>query len=233
MRAVQPSHPKGEPDHPTCVPNRSRPGPHVHALGPGDLCPRGVRRAQRPRIERAVEIVRDRWGIAHIYAQSETPSLVRTRRRAGTSSSAPRTSPPSTAPAPRAPSRKGTCPPERPQRVTARTAALPTWSGISDFLPRAPRPGPVPASPQQSSTSQCVGCGTSSRDRSTPFAAASRWSRLAVFVPHQFTLGYAKGTCGTVFQAAGVALPQTVQQVAPLVVDEDGGAWRHASFVIS
>jgi len=31
----------------------------------------------------------------------------------------------------------------------------------------------------------------------------------------------AKGTCGTVFQAAGVALPPTVQQVAPLVVDEE------------
>jgi hypothetical protein len=31
----------------------------------------------------------------------------------------------------------------------------------------------------------------------------------------------AKGTCGTVFQAAGVALPPTVQQVAPLVVEED------------
>ena len=33
----------------------------------------------------------------------------------------------------------------------------------------------------------------------------------------------AKGTCGTVFQAAGVAMPPTVQQVAPLAVD-DGGA---------
>jgi hypothetical protein len=31
-----------------------------------------------------------------------------------------------------------------------------------------------------------------------------------------------KGTCGTVFQAAGVALPPTVQQVAPLVVDDNG-----------
>ena len=31
-----------------------------------------------------------------------------------------------------------------------------------------------------------------------------------------------KGTCGTVFQAAGVALPPTVQQVVPLVVDGDG-----------
>ena len=31
-----------------------------------------------------------------------------------------------------------------------------------------------------------------------------------------------KGTCGTVFQAAGVALPPTVRQVAPLVVDGDG-----------
>jgi transposase len=32
----------------------------------------------------------------------------------------------------------------------------------------------------------------------------------------------AKGTCGTVLQAAGVALPPAVQQVAPLVVEEDG-----------
>jgi hypothetical protein len=32
----------------------------------------------------------------------------------------------------------------------------------------------------------------------------------------------AKGTCGTVFQAAGVALPPTVQQVQPLAVQEDG-----------
>jgi hypothetical protein len=31
----------------------------------------------------------------------------------------------------------------------------------------------------------------------------------------------AKGTCGTVFQAAGVALPPTVQQVAPLLIEED------------
>jgi hypothetical protein len=31
----------------------------------------------------------------------------------------------------------------------------------------------------------------------------------------------AKGTCGSVFQAAGVALPPTVQQVAPLVIEED------------
>jgi Transposase DDE domain len=31
-----------------------------------------------------------------------------------------------------------------------------------------------------------------------------------------------KGTCGTVFQAAGVALPPTVRRVAPLVVDGDG-----------
>jgi len=31
----------------------------------------------------------------------------------------------------------------------------------------------------------------------------------------------AKGTCGTVFQTAGVALPPTVQQVASVVIDED------------
>ena len=31
----------------------------------------------------------------------------------------------------------------------------------------------------------------------------------------------AKGTCGTVFQAAGVALPPTVQQVKPLADQED------------
>ena len=30
-----------------------------------------------------------------------------------------------------------------------------------------------------------------------------------------------KGTCGGVFQAAGVALPPTVQQVAPLVIEEE------------
>ena len=30
-----------------------------------------------------------------------------------------------------------------------------------------------------------------------------------------------KGTCGSVFQAAGVALPPTVQQVAPLAIEED------------
>jgi hypothetical protein len=30
----------------------------------------------------------------------------------------------------------------------------------------------------------------------------------------------AQGTCGSVFQAAGVALPPTVQQVAPIVEDE-------------
>ncbi|MFI5456562.1 MAG: hypothetical protein ACHRXM_14030 [Isosphaerales bacterium] len=31
----------------------------------------------------------------------------------------------------------------------------------------------------------------------------------------------AQGTCGSVFQAAGVALPPTVQQVAPIVTEED------------
>ena len=31
----------------------------------------------------------------------------------------------------------------------------------------------------------------------------------------------AQGTCGSVFQAAGVALPPTVQQVAPIVMEED------------
>ena len=31
----------------------------------------------------------------------------------------------------------------------------------------------------------------------------------------------AKGTCGSAFQAVGVALPPTVQQVEPLVIEED------------
>ena len=32
----------------------------------------------------------------------------------------------------------------------------------------------------------------------------------------------AQGTCGSVFQAAGVALPPTVQQVEPIAEDETG-----------
>jgi hypothetical protein len=46
----------------------------------------------------------------------------------------------------------------------------------------------------------------------------------------RFLLRDEAGTCGRVFQAAGVALPPTVQQVAPLVIEEDDA--HSATFVL-